>query len=75
MDEKEHLVQLLTATMRRVAATELLLIGVMRLLKDNPNATLEIERTIAEFAEGTAPDEAKREVIELAQSMTLAAYE
>ncbi|KIJ00458.1 hypothetical protein ST27_10180 [Xanthomonas phaseoli pv. phaseoli] len=75
MDEKEQLVQLLTATTRRVAATELLLIGVMRLLKDNPNATLEMERTIAEFAKGTAPEEAKREIIELAQSMMLAAYE
>ncbi|MEB1099665.1 hypothetical protein VDP44_10755 [Xanthomonas campestris pv. campestris] len=74
MDEKE-LLKVVTATTRRVAATELLLIGVMRLLKNNPDATLEMERTIAEFAKGPAPEDAKKEIIELAQSMTLAAYE
>ncbi|MCC8671440.1 MULTISPECIES: hypothetical protein [Xanthomonas] len=75
MDEKQQLVQLLTSNGRRIAAVELLLIGVMRVLKDNPSATLEMERTIAEFAGGTAPDAAKKEVIELAQQTMQAAYE
>lgn len=60
-------------TARRQAATELLLIGLLRSV--GPEGSLMIERDLATFAQGTAPADAKKEIIAIARSLLEAAYE
>lgn len=58
----------------QAAALELILIGLMRALGKQPEATLEIERAIAQFANGQQND-TKTAVIARAQRILSAAYE
>lgn len=58
----------------QAAALELILIGLMRAIGQKPEATLEIERAIAQFA-GDAPTDHKAAAIARAQRILSAAYE
>lgn len=58
---------------KQLAAQQLVLIGVMRALRNNPDATLQVERSIAEFAKKKDPRHT--EIIDTARTILNAGYE
>ena len=63
------------AQSRRIAALELLAIGLLRAAGSDPDDTLHVERSLAEFSAGQSPVDAKTEIIAIARSILDAAYE
>ena len=59
----------------RIAALEVLVIGLLRTIRENPDATLDIERTLADFAKGDAAESTKEPILTIARSYLSAAYE
>ncbi|WP_312681005.1 hypothetical protein [Stenotrophomonas chelatiphaga] len=62
---------------RRIAALEVMTIGLMKTLRDRPDATLLMEQTLAEVATHplSSSEEARAEILGYARSMLEGAYD